>query len=373
MRVLLAAGGTAGHVNPALAIAGGLRTRWPGAEIHFAGRNAGMEHALVEQAGYAFHPIEVRGIQRSLSPQSMARNAAAAWYLAWAPGTARRILRTVQPQLVVGCGGYVSGPVLREAARAGIKTAIHEQNAFPGVTNKLLAKQVDKVFAPNAAAAARLAAPGKTLITGNPVRSEVRGANRAAAREALGAEGRVVLLSFGGSLGAMRLNQVVAELAAWHLQNRDFLHIHATGSIEKDDFAALARRLGIDAAPGFVVREYIDDMPALLAAADLVICRAGALTLAELAAAGRAAVLVPSPNVAENHQYFNALEFAKAGAARVFEEKELDGKRLIDEVDGLTADVAVLEEMGRCAKTLDKPHALDDILGALEALVGEGQ
>lgn len=159
MRVLLAAGGTAGHVNPALAIAGGICSRWPGAEIHFAGRRGGMEKKLVEQAGYAFHHIEVRGIQRSLAPRNIARNLAAAWYLAFSPGAARRILNQVKPDLVIGAGGYVSGPVLREAARMGFKTAIHEQNAYPGVTNRLLARQVDVVFAPTQSAVARLGAP----------------------------------------------------------------------------------------------------------------------------------------------------------------------------------------------------------------------
>lgn len=369
MRVLLAAGGTAGHVNPALAIAGGICSRWPGAEIHFAGRRGGMEKKLVEQAGYAFHHIEVRGIQRSLAPRNIARNLAAAWYLAFSPGAARRILNQVKPDLVIGAGGYVSGPVLREAARMGFKTAIHEQNAYPGVTNRLLARQVDVVFAPTQSAVARLGAPGITIVTGNPVRPQLLGQDRAAARRALGAGQRPVLLSYGGSLGAMRVNQVVAQLAKWHLQNRDFLHVHATGSIERQDFAALAGELGIDHDPRFVIREYIDDMPAMLAAADLVICRAGALTLAELAAVGRASVLIPSPNVAENHQYYNALELEKAGAAVVFEEKDLTGEKLIETVDELTGEPGRLTAMGAAAHTLARPDALDKIIEALADLV----
>ncbi|MDL2293972.1 undecaprenyldiphospho-muramoylpentapeptide beta-N-acetylglucosaminyltransferase [Ruminococcaceae bacterium OttesenSCG-928-D13] len=368
MRVLFAAGGTAGHVNPALAIAGGILERWPGAEIHFAGRRAGMEKRLVEQAGYAFHHIEVRGIQRSFTPRNIARNLAAAWYLALSGTAARRILKEVKPDLVIGTGGYVSGPVLREAAKLGYKTAIHEQNAYPGVTNRLLAKGADVVFAPTESAVDRLGAPGKTIVTGNPVRPELLLVDRAAARKKLGAGERPVLLSYGGSLGAQRVNEVVAELAAWHLENRDFLHIHATGSIEKADFAALAARLGIDHSPGFVIREYIDDMPEMLAAADLVICRAGALTLAELEAVGRASVLVPSPNVAENHQYYNALELVKAGAALVFEEKDLTGPALIETVDGLTADPGRLAAMGESAKGLARPQALKTILDALAKL-----
>lgn len=369
MRVLIAAGGTAGHVNPALAIAGGILERWPSAEIHFAGRREGMEYRLVTAAGYPFHHIEVQGIQRSFSPKNIVRNIKAVWHLAFASAAARKILRRVQPNLVVGAGGYVSGPVLREAAKRGYKTVIHEQNAYPGVTNRLLAKNVDIIFAPTQSAVQRLGRPEKTIVTGNPVRPEMYTQNRQASREKLNAGERTVLLSYGGSNGAMRINEVVADLAVWHLQNRNFLHIHATGSIEKNDFAALAAQKGIADNPNFVIREYIDDMPAMQAAADLVICRAGALTLAELAAVGRASVLVPSPNVAENHQYYNAMEFENAGAAKVLEEKVLDGQVLVDVVDGLTKDPEVLRQMGDKAKTLAHPEALQLIIDAIAGLV----
>ncbi len=369
MCVLLAAGGTAGHVNPALAIARGIEARWPGAEIHFAGRKSGMEYRLVQAAGYPFHHIEVRGIQRSFSPKSIARNVAAAWRLAFAPGAARRILNEVKPDLVIGTGGYVSGPVLQAAAQMRIKTAIHEQNAWPGVTNRLLARRVDVVFAPTEGAVQRLGAPQKTLVTGNPVRGELLQADRQAARAALGAGQRVVLLSYGGSLGAMCLNQMVAQLAAWHLQNRNFLHIHATGSIERADFDAMAMQMGLKGHDNFCIVEYIDDMPAMLAAADLVICRAGALTLAELAAVGRASILIPSPNVAENHQFHNAQELAKGGAALVFEEKDLSPQRLIKAVDTLTAEAGRLDEMGRAAHKMAHPQALDVIADTLAELM----
>lgn len=370
MRVLIAAGGTAGHVNPALAIAAGIKEQWPGAEIHFAGRREGMERGLVARAGYPFHHIEVHGIQRSVTPENIKRNAKALWHLAFAPGKAREILKEFQPDLVVGAGGYVSGPVLREAAKMGIATAIHEQNAYPGVTNRLLAKMVDLVFAPTETAVQRLGQPQKTVVAGNPVRPELFLQNRKECREKLGVKDeRIVLVSYGGSLGAMRLNEAVAELARWHIENRNFLHIHATGSIEKADFALLAGKMGIADNPHFIIREYIDDMPQMLAAADLVICRAGALTLAELAAVGRASVLVPSPNVAENHQYYNALEFEKAEAAEVLEEKNMHSNALVKVVDKLTQNPAVLGTMGEKAKTLSHPEALKIIIESLEKLM----
>lgn len=370
MRVLIAAGGTAGHVNPALAIAKGIKTRNPSAEIHFAGRRGGMEKRLVEAAGYPFHHIEVQGIQRSFKPKAIARNIAAVWHLAFAPFFARRLIKKVDPQLVIGAGGYVSGPVVLRAARMGCKTAIQEQNAYPGVTNKLLAQHADVIFAPTQSAKERLGHPEKTMVTGNPVRPELFEQNREEARDAIGANGRVVLVSFGGSLGAMKMNEMVARLAQWHLKNRDFLHIHATGTIEKADFAEMAKNMGINNNPNFEIREYINNMPALLAASDLVICRAGAGTLAELAAVGRASVLIPSPNVAENHQYYNAMEFEKAGAAKVFEESGLSAEEIISTVDEYTKEPETLAKMGQAAKTLANPNALNDILNALEKLMG---
>ena len=331
--VLIAAGGTAGHINPALAIAGALKQARPDADIHFAGRREGMEYGLVTKAGYPFHHIEVNGIQRKLSLKNIARNAEALYHLALAGPRAKAILRQVKPDLVIGCGGYVSGPVVRAAAKMGIKTAIHEQNAFPGVTNKLLAKDVDVVFAAVEAAVQKLGVPEKTLVVGNPVRPEMFAQDRAAARRAIGAGDRTVILSFGGSLGARRINQVVADLAAWEQKTRQpVLHLHATGQYGVQLFRNLAKEKGFEYGENLVVKEYIDNMPQLLAAADLVISRAGALTLAELEAAGRAAILIPSPNVAENHQYYNAMELQKAGAALVIEEKDLTGEGLVEAV-----------------------------------------
>ena len=173
MRVLIAAGGTAGHINPALAIAGAIKKADPSAEIHFAGRKEGMEYRLVTQAGYPFHHIEITGFQRKLSLNNIKRNIITLWNLALSGPKARAMMKEVQPDLVIGCGGYVSGPVVRCAAKKGIKTAIHEQNAFPGVTNKLLAPDVDIVFAAVPAAVEKLGAPEKTQVVGNPVRPEV--------------------------------------------------------------------------------------------------------------------------------------------------------------------------------------------------------
>ena len=232
MRVLIAAGGTAGHINPALAIAGAIKKADPSAEIHFAGRREGMEYRLVTQAGYPFHHIEITGFQRKLSLNNIKRNIVTLWNLALSGPKAKAIMKEVKPDLVIGCGGYVSGPVVRCAAKMGIHTAIHEQNAFPGMTNKLLAPDVDIVFAAVPAAVEKLGAPEKTVVVGNPVRPEVftKAKERDAIRAELGAGDRTVILSFGGSLGARRVNEVVADLCAWEQhEHKPVLHLHATG------------------------------------------------------------------------------------------------------------------------------------------------
>lgn len=251
MKVLIAAGGTAGHINPALAIAGAIRQADSAAEIHFAGRQEGMEYRLVTQAGYPFHHIEITGFQRHLSWQNIKRNAVTLYNLALSGPKAKAMIRQVQPDLVIGCGGYVSGPVVRCAAKMGIKTAIHEQNAFPGVTNKLLAPDVDIVFAAVPAAVEKLGAPQKTVVVGNPVRPEVfaEARQRTAARARIGAEGRTVILSFGGSLGARRVNEVVADLCAWEQKTgQPVLHLHATGQYGVELFQNLSQEKGF--APG---------------------------------------------------------------------------------------------------------------------------
>ena len=355
MRVLIAAGGTAGHINPALAIAGAIKKADPTAEIHFAGRKEGMEYRLVTQAGYPFHHIEITGFQRKLSLNNIKRNIITLWNLALSGPKAKKMMKDIQPDLVIGCGGYVSGPVVRCAARQGIKTALHEQNAFPGVTNKLLAPDVDIVFAAVPAAVEKLGAPEKTIVVGNPVRPEVftQAKNREAIRAELGAGDRTVILSFGGSLGARRVNEVVADLCQYGVQL----------------FQDLEKEKGFAPGESLVVKEYINNMPELLAAADLVISRAGALTLAELEAVGRAAVLIPSPNVAENHQYYNAMELQKAGAAVVIEEKDLTGEKLVQTVSGMLAQPGKLAEMGRNARSLSVDDSLDRIADALLKLV----
>ena len=374
MKVLFACGGTAGHINPGLSIAAALGSRCPDIQIRFAGNPDGMEARLVPGAGFEFVPFRAMGIQRRLTPYNIYRNAKSVCLLLTAQARAKKVIRAFGPDLVVGTGGYVSGPILLTAAKMGIPTATHEQNAFPGVTTKLLAKQVDKVLLAVEKAKEYLPkeAAGKCIVTGNPVRPEILTERREEARRKCGVpEGKLCILSFGGSLGAQRVNEAVADVMAWHIKEGKLHHIHATGQYGVELLPRLLeeRKAPCSDNPCLDIREYIDDMPACLAAADLVICRAGASTLSELAAAGRASILIPSPNVAENHQYHNAMVLQNAGAAVVLQEKELTGEALVKLVKELTQDPARLRRLGENAKKIAAPRAVEEIADQLLALV----
>jgi len=354
VKILFACGGTAGHINPALAVAAALRESGRDAEILFAGNPHGMEARLVPQAGYRFAPIEIQGFQRRISLRNIQYNCKSVVLLMGASAKARAIIRDFGPDVVVGTGGYVSGPILRTASKMKVKTLTHEQNAFPGVTTKLLTKYVDKVLLAVEEAKEHLPPGREYTVTGNPIRSEILFADREKARRELGVGERICLLSFGGSLGARRINEAMAEVAA-HFAGRSILHhIHATGQYGTELFSRLLWEKGVayESDAHMDIREYIDNMPQCLAAADLVVCRSGALSLSELEAAGRASILIPSPNVAENHQYHNAMVLAAKNAAVVIEEKELTGSRLCQTVEELVADPQELRNIGKNAQAL---------------------
>ena len=370
IKVLFTGGGTAGHINPALAAAGYLKQREPDAQILYVGNKGGMEERLVANAGYEIRTVTISGFQRKLTPKNLARNAQTVVRMFTASAEAKKILREFAPDVCVGTGGYVSGPVIREAAKLGIPCVIHESNAYPGVTTKMLAKSVRTVMLAVPDARKYFDDSVNCTVTGNPVRGEVLAAEREASRKALGLDERPLILSFGGSLGASALNRAAAYMLAESGKEKRFQHIHGYGQHD-EKFLEELQELGFrqEENPQIRLLEYIDNMPEMLAAADLVISRAGALTLAEIAAVGRASVLIPSPNVAENHQYHNAMQLQKLGAAVVVEEKELTGEKLIGIVDKLTKDPAELMLMGAKARALAQPDSLDKICENLDRLM----
>ncbi|MBQ3887493.1 MAG: undecaprenyldiphospho-muramoylpentapeptide beta-N-acetylglucosaminyltransferase [Clostridia bacterium] len=339
MKVLFAGGGTAGHINPALAIAGYVKERQPDAEILYIGCKGGMEERLVPQAGFNFKGITVQGFRRKVSFQALKENIVTVKKAITAGKDAKKIIEEFQPDICIGTGGYVSGPVLRAAAKLGIPTMIHEQNAYPGVTNKMLSKHADRVLLAMPDARQHFKGHCRFVDTGNPVRGEILVQEKAAARRQLGLDERPVILSFGGSLGARKINESLADVIARSAQDGRYQHIHAYGQYGKW-FPDLLKEKGADLekATNLDIREYINDMPVCLAAADLVIARAGAITLSEIQVKGKPSILIPSPNVAENHQYHNAMSLVKQEAAVMIEEKDLTPEKLTEEIDKLASD-----------------------------------
>ena len=370
MRVLISGGGTGGHINPALAIAGMIREKYKDAEIEYVGTKRGLETNLVPREGYTLHTVKVRGFSRSLSPV----NIDAAIKAVTSVWEAKRIIKQFKPDIVIGTGGYVCWPVLKAAAKLGIPTAVHEQNAVVGMTVKMLSKYVDKVMISFEESRGLFDCPEKLILTGNPIKPEMLRANSAEARKKLGLDQDTpMILSYGGSLGAMKVNDNVIKVIETFSEKNDVYHIHATGRGEWQERKAKLLERGYTDNNDYVtkgkvtVREYIYDMPTLMAAADIVISRAGAMTIAELSAMGKAAIMIPSPNVTNNHQFKNASVLEKANAAILIEEKDLSAAKLGETLTELINDKNKLESL----KNNIRRFAVTDSLERVDKVICE--
>lgn len=371
MKVLIAGGGTGGHINPALAIASIIKQHEPDSEFLFAGTPFGMEAKLIPQEGYAFAPIKVKGFQRKLTIKNIGRNIKAAAYLVTAGSRAKHIINDFKPDIAIGTGGYVSGPVIQKAADMGIPCAVHEQNAYPGVTNKILAKSVDKIMLTVEDALKYFGNDIDYTVTGLPVRSGILSSSRTEARKKLGLDDSMCILSFGGSLGAGCINETMAEVIKWHTsQKLKINHIHGYGGMGRDTFPQFLKENNIPLkSQRLRVTEYINDMDICLAAADLVICRSGASTLAELEAMGRGSILIPSPVVAGNHQFHNANVLGRAGAAVVIEQKNVTSEKMIEKVKYFYNNQSELVRMSENARKLyiaDTPERIWQVISGLK-------
>ena len=372
MRILFAGGGTAGHINPALAIAGYVKKQNPDAEILFVGNKGGMEERLVPDAGFEFKSIIISGFKRSFGVKAVGHNIATVKRMFTSSAASKKIIKEFKPDLAVGTGGYVSGPVLRTAAKMGIPIIIHEQNAYPGVTTKMLSKLAKKVMLAIPDAKKHLDKSLDFVVTGNPVRQEILSADRDEARRELKLDERPVVLSFGGSLGARKINENVADLIARSGKDGKYQHIHAYGQYGKW-FPNLVKEKGVDIekCPNLDIREYINNMATCLAAADVVISRAGAITLSEIQAQGKPAVLIPSPNVAENHQYHNAMALVNKKAAEIIEEKDLTPNLLTEKVDKLLESKEVLGEYSQNARKMAIVDANERIYEVIKGILSQ--
>lgn len=367
MRTIIASGGTGGHLFPAFALAQELRGRY-GADVLLVGAGSGTERAILPQAcpeplqGSRFPVMTIR--VKGLKGVGVRGKLHALLGLPLAFRDSWAILKAFRPQIVVGMGGYASGPLVLLAALSGCKTLIHEQNAFPGLTNRILARFVDLGALSFVEAAPYLQAR-RLEVVGLPIREELLKAHRAEAREALGfSSGRLTVFIFGGSQGAHRINEALVEaLPSLKGLGEKLQFLHATGERDHPVVKQAYEEAGLSA----LVRPFFREMGLAYALADLCICRAGASTIAELAALGKPSLLIPYPYAADDHQRLNALALVRIGGARMLLDRELSGEKIAAFLAEVLANPSLLQAMGERAKALGRP----DAAFRLASLVGE--
>ena len=374
MRVLISGGGTGGHINPALAIADKIKRENENAEIECVGTKRGLEATLVPKAGLKIHFIKVRGFKRSLS----LTNIDAAVKAVTSVMEAKKIIKAFKPDIVIGTGGYVCWPVLKAASKMNIPTAVHESNAFPGVTTRMLSTYLHVIMLDFEDSKKYLACDRHKLVrVGSPVSEKMLSANKETARKSLGIDiDEKVVLSAGGSLGAMALNENVFELIKNYTLPSGIRHIHATGNAGWEEQKEKYKSLGFEQkdedtlVKGKVtVCRYIYNMHELLPACDVEICRAGAMTLSELSVLGKAAVIIPSPYVTNNHQYKNAKVLCDKNAAVMIQEKELNGENLTNAVKELVENDEKRKAIENNVREFAVTDTTERIYGIIKKLV----
>ncbi len=343
MRVLMSGGGTGGHINPALAIADTIKQHEPDAEIAFVGTKRGKEAELIPRAGYPLHFVEIQGISRSLSP----KNIKTMWYILTAPRKAAKLIDEFQPDIVIGTGGYACWPTLAAAAKKGIPTMVHESNALPGLAVRKLQNQVDRILINFDQTAEKLSAPREKIVkVGNPLRGGFGTIPSHMAKQKLNVEKyKQIVMCFGGSLGSEKLNECAKEfMPICAKEHPDVLYVHVAGTRYYQQMYSDLVAEGLDKYDNIKLFDYIHDMPFWMSAADIVISRAGAMTISELSLMKKASILIPSPNVVDNHQYKNAKVLADRDAAVLIQESELVNSKYSSEILSLLED-----EKKRCS------------------------
>lgn len=367
MKFVFTCGGTAGHINPALAVAGRLRELLPDSEMLFIGAEGKMEMELVPREGYRIEGLKITNISREHSLSGIVHNLDTLKNVAVSLHEAKKLIREFAPDAVIGTGGYVCYPVLTAAHELHIPTFVHESNAVPGLTTKMLAEHVDRVLVGFEDSRRYYKHPDRVEVTGTPVRGEFGCETKEQAKAELGIPaGEKLVVSVWGSLGAGHMNEVMTEMIPMLDGKQGFRLLHAAGSRY---YAGMAAKLG-ETAPdmaehGVELREYIYDMPRVMTAADLVMCRAGASTISELCYMGKPVIIVPSPNVTNNHQEKNARVLEEAGGAKVLLEGEFDACSLLADVKELLADDEKLGAMSAAMTSLAAEDATERICGII--------
>lgn len=356
MRLIVSGGGTGGHINPAIAIAKYIKEKEPESEILYIGTEHGLEKKLVPAQNIEIKYIDVYGFKRSASP----KNIVYAIKAVKAVSEGKKIISQFKPDVVIGTGGYVCGPLLYAASKMGVPTIIHEQNVFPGFTVKLLADKVSVVATSFDTTKNYLKKHKKIALTGNPVRADLLKVTSYEGRIKFDLDDAPTVLIMGGSLGARSINDALSEIVIKSLAE-GYNIIASTGERNYESVMKKIREAGAEVPKNVTIMPYIYNTDFAFAAADLIVCRTGAVTVSELAASGKPSIVVPSPNVAHNHQEYNAKYLSDRGAAVLMRDDELTGVKLDAQIKTLINDKAVLAEMGQKAKTAAIFDATDKI------------
>lgn len=365
MKVILSGGGTGGHIYPALTIADAIKKQCPDAEIFFVGTKEGLEKNIIPRYGYELKFIEVAGFKRSLSLDTIR----SFFKLFSGLVDAYKIVADAKPDLVIGTGGYVCGPICFMAALKGIPACIQEQNAMPGVTNKILARFVKKVFLGYEEGRKYFSGSSEKIYTGNPIRTEILEHEKDSALKELGLDpNKKTILVSGGSRGARSINKAMLAAELKLSGREDVQVLHATGDINFEEYMKEINDKG-GVKENIIIKPYLHNMPVALAAADLAVFRAGAIGLAELMASGIPSVLIPYPYATANHQEHNARAVERHGAAKVILDKDLTGEIILSDIEELLNDREKLAKMQEAAASLGKPEAAEQIAKSALALI----
>ena len=372
MNVIFTCGGTAGHINPAIAVANIWKERYPDSKILFIGGKGGMEETLVPKAGFELKVVDVDGAARGKSLRSLVHNAKVVMGLVGAVLSCRKMIKDFGAQVVVGTGGYCSFPTLFAAHLLKVPTCVHESNAMPGLTTRLVANWVDKVMVCFPESAKHYRHPEKVEVVGMPVRREFIYTKKEDARKELELDDRPVVMSAFGSLGAQAMNEMTGRLFRVEQDaGFPFQHIHAVGTYGWRWIHHYVRKQGVELfeTPSIMASEYIYNMPTVMAAADIAISRAGASSCNEIAASGTPCILIPSPNVTDNHQEKNARAMVEQGAAVMILEKECTEQRVMEEIMALLKDKTRYESMRKALQAFVIPDSAERLCRVMENLI----
>ena len=366
MKALICGGGTVGHITPGISIAEIIKKHEPKSEITFIGRENGEENRVITKKGYKLRTISVKGLLRNAS----IKNLKAIYKLFGSLKASKEILKEEAPDIVIGTGGYVCWPVIKAAQKMKIPTVIHESNLSPGLATKALSKKCDKILLNFKESEEMFRKKDNVIPVGNPISDVFFTASRKSARERLNlSDSDFLILSFGGSGGSKKLNEEILKfMKSFSAKNKRIKHIHATGrkyfSETKSNYPNF-----LDGNNGCKILPFIDDMPHYMKAADIIISRCGAMTLSEISASGCVPILIPSPNVTNNHQYKNAKTFTDCGAAIMIEESELNETTLTDAVKFLLSNKSTREQMKKNLSSFKNENAGEKIYGIIKSLI----